>query len=482
MYDLALWAGTEVSFALAMEAYAKGIEASKSMPQGRTMDDYINEIVGAIYQPEGKVAVINIKGALVPGKASFARLYGNIGYDDIKLALMEAVGDKNIESVLLNVNSPGGAVAGVQDVSDFIKSIDKTKPVATYSESIMGSAGMWIGASARYVMSSQSAILGSIGVMMTHKEMSKAMEMQGIKATIIRSGEFKALGGPLEPLSDTAKAQMQEQVNYLAGLFDNHIAQSRNMTVSKVQATISKGREFIGQQAVDVGLTDLVTTFAGAHAKTAELAVTVSPNPRKPVAGAGKPAHNSANFSQGHTMNFTAEQLAMLASGTPLKDLGLSAEDLASAEAAVAAQVTAQKAAKAEADAKAALAAAANPVADQSGFLRTELKATQLELATITAAATAKDAALAEAKAISETFLTAARSSLGAMQIAMNMADTSAAMSAKDVSAEHAKLSKLFAEKYPTGRVTAVVAKQVSQEFVLDPLLAARFEHAKTQF
>src|SRR6478736_773751 len=175
-----LWAGSEASLQVALEAQNKAIEYAKTVDlQGRGMDDYINDMVGSVYEPVGSIGLINIKGSLINGKAGYARLWGVTGYDDIRAAMTQAVADQNIDAIMLCVNSGGGAVAGVQDLSDYMQSVDAVKPLLTYTETVMASAALWLGLNGRQVLGSATAIMGSIGVLMTHVDATKAMEMQG---------------------------------------------------------------------------------------------------------------------------------------------------------------------------------------------------------------------------------------------------------------------------------------------------------------
>jgi ClpP class serine protease len=125
----------------------------------------------------------------------------------------------------------------------------------------MASAAYWLACSAGRVYSSKAALVGSIGVKATFKEYSKQNEMDGVKVTVIRAGKFKALADPNEPLSKAAEAQIQALADASYGVFVDHVAAMRGRSYEYTDKTMGDGQEFIGQAAVDVGLTDGITTY-----------------------------------------------------------------------------------------------------------------------------------------------------------------------------------------------------------------------------
>src|SRR5690606_23626214 len=96
--------------------------------------------------------------------------------------------------------------------------------------------------------------VGSIGVIMTHVDMSKMLETWGYKMTHIFSGDRKADGSPYEPLDDAARARMQSDVDYLRGLFASNVAANRSVSDDFIKNT--QAMTFIGQLGIDSGLAD----------------------------------------------------------------------------------------------------------------------------------------------------------------------------------------------------------------------------------
>lgn len=99
----------------------------------------------------GNVAVVGIKGPLINGYAGFMRFFGYTGYGDVRAAVSQALADDSISSILLDVDSGGGQVAGVHDLSKFLAKAGKMKPVTTFTGGTMASAALWSGSSGKKV-------------------------------------------------------------------------------------------------------------------------------------------------------------------------------------------------------------------------------------------------------------------------------------------------------------------------------------------
>jgi signal peptide peptidase SppA len=250
-----LWLGTEHSF----EVYCNAMQAMKAYDPMRD-DDQETEGV----RIEGSVAVIELKGSLIEGRAGFGRYFGMMGYLDLADMLVGAVMNPRVTSILLDVNSGGGQVAGVMDAGEMLSRVSSVKPVVTYTGGTMASAAMWVGAASGTVLASQTAEVGSLGVIMVHMERSKQLEDAGVKATIIRSGKFKSLANPYEPLTAAAEEQLQAKADQLYDLFLGNMAEYRKLSTTRADSQFGQGRTFIGAKAMEVGLVDQITNYEGA--------------------------------------------------------------------------------------------------------------------------------------------------------------------------------------------------------------------------
>lgn len=453
------WAGTSASYWAAIDAQEKFNEflsSNNSTAAKDSLKAFIDEMAGPVMSVEGSVAVINIKGSLINGSAGYMRLFGALGYDDIREALTEAVADKNVKSILLQIDSGGGQVAGCQELGNYIRDVSAQKPVSAHTDTAMCSAAYWLGSSADTVTAGSTAMVGSIGVLIVHQELSKMMADQGVTTTVIRSGKYKAISNRFEPLSELAKEELQSQVDDLDQTFTAYVAERRGVSPEVARRRMGQGREFLGAKAVDAGLVDKITTLSQAHAES-ELTASKRRNARTPVASRGTQADTPANVHQGSEMkiNLTAQQLAALQAGASLETLGLEPEALAALQAA-ASQPQEQPAAT-ETPAAAETPAAPAPAQAEASleFLRAELRDAYATIGKLEGKVSDLEAAAETGKAERSSLLNIARASLGNMQVALGGTNSAAAVSDDQVAAEHARIAAVFAEKFPVGRVSA---------------------------
>lgn len=280
-----VWLGTEPS----LYEYNARMDKAEALPAPVKANFYDDEESGGgsdglpyLLEVVGPIGVIHINGALTNVDRWYNAYFKIPSYNAIKDALVYAARDADIQHILLNINSGGGPVAGLSDTGEMIKMIDQNiKPVYAYSESAMMSAAYWLGSAATQQYASQTAMVGSIGVILTHMEYSKEMAEMGITATVLRAGEFKALAGPYEPLSDKAKTILQTELNYFEQIFIENIAANLNVSASVVRTQMGEGRVFIGAQAVQAGLVSAVTTLDKLLTSLEAISVDTSPTLRQ---------------------------------------------------------------------------------------------------------------------------------------------------------------------------------------------------------
>lgn len=475
------WAGNAASYWAVLEAQAKTEEllSKKNFESADSMKAYIDEIAGPVMDLQGDIAVINIKGSLVNGSAGFSRLWGVLGYDDIREAVTAAVAEKHAKGILLHIDSGGGQVAGCQDLGNYIMEVGKIKPVDTFTPNYMGSAAYWLGCCGNNLKAAPTAVVGSIGVLIVHQEISKMLEEQGVTTTVVRSGKYKAIANRFEPLSDDAKEQLQSQVDAIDKIFVGHVAARRGVSAETARKNMGQGQEFLGEQAKDAGLVDSIGTLSDAHSQL-DRAVNDPKRARKPVAGSRAAADTASHVSVGSEMkvNLTQEQLAALANGASVESLGLSEADTKAVKAMLSAtdedaEAAAAEEAAAQAAQAAAQAAATAPKAGNEQALRAELSETQLKLARAQVKIEGlEEAAAKQAEAISS-MQSIARTAIGGMQVALLGTDASAAVADSNLVAEHARLSVLFKEKFKAGRVSSAAKTEETAKAAVNPLFLA---------
>jgi signal peptide peptidase SppA len=214
------------------------------------------------YQNMNGVAVIPVKGVLTKRMSFFSFLFGGSSMKQIGLAFQAALDDTAVKSILLDIDSPGGTVDGTEELAEQIFQARGQKPISAFTDGMMASGAYWIGSAAdKLYISGDTVMVGSVGVVATHIDQSKADEQMGEKWTDITAGKYKRIASAHAPLSEDGRAYIQESVDYLYSNFINTVA--RNRGVSEESAlSMANGKIFIGKQAVEAGLVDGVEAFS----------------------------------------------------------------------------------------------------------------------------------------------------------------------------------------------------------------------------
>lgn len=214
------------------------------------------------YEIRDGVAVLPVSGVLAKRMNLFSSISGGASYEMVAKDFAQAMNDPAVEAIVLVVDSPGGAIDGVQKLGDAIFSARGVKPVGAIADGMMASAAYWIGAQADVVVAaSDTTMIGSIGVVSAHRDISAAEEKAGVKTTEITAGKYKRIASEFAALSDEGRAEIQERVDYLYEIFVGDVAKARGVGVDVVLENMADGRVFIGQQAVKAGLVDGVSTL-----------------------------------------------------------------------------------------------------------------------------------------------------------------------------------------------------------------------------
>jgi signal peptide peptidase SppA len=219
------------------------------------------------YQVVDGVALIEINGVIAKRMNLFTKISGGVSTQIAKRDLEQAFVDPEVKAIILVIDSPGGTVDGTEELANAIFEARQQdeKPIVAYCDGLMASAAYWIGAAAdRIYINGQTAQVGSIGVVATHVDYSKWEEKAGIKTTEIYAGKYKRIATEYEPLSEEGKEYMQDHVDYFYSIFANTVARCRpeKLQIPEDGAiSWAEGKVFIGQQAIESGLVDGVSTL-----------------------------------------------------------------------------------------------------------------------------------------------------------------------------------------------------------------------------
>jgi capsid assembly protease len=215
------------------------------------------------YQVIDGVAVVPLIGVLAKRANLFMQISGGISTQIVGQWLAEAAADPKVAALVLEIDSPGGQVDGVQVLAQQVAQIRESgKPVLAWISGVGASGAYWIASAAdRIYIADQTTLVGSIGVVATHVDVSAREAQNGVKTTEITAGRYKRIASSYAPLSEEGRATIQQQVDAIYSVFVESVAANRGVDVETVLSDMADGRVFIGQQAIDAGLVDGVSTL-----------------------------------------------------------------------------------------------------------------------------------------------------------------------------------------------------------------------------
>ncbi|HDG1688100.1 S49 family peptidase [Kluyvera cryocrescens] len=206
------------------------------------------------YQVTNGIAVLPVSGTLVSKTRSLQPYSGMTGYNGIIGRLQQAISDPGVDGILLDMDTPGGMVAGAFDCADIIARMRDIKPIWALANDMNCSAGQLIASAASRRLVTQTARTGSIGVMMAHSNYGAALKTSGVEVTLIYSGDHKVDGNPYEKLPKEVRADFQSRIDATRQMFAEKVAGYTGMSVQAVLDT--EAAVFSGQESVDNGLAE----------------------------------------------------------------------------------------------------------------------------------------------------------------------------------------------------------------------------------
>ena len=257
-----LWLGSEES----ATKYAELLKAGPPEGWKPTMKCSAFKSQGGlppVGQAAASTAIIKIAGTLIAGEARWMRMYGMLGYEEIKAAVYEVMTSDDFDSVVFYVDSPGGAVNGLQSTMTAMSQLAKMKPSAVYAANAC-SAAYWISVGAGPIVASELSTLGSIGAVVQLRNVVKALDDDGVKVHTFKSGSLKMAGNPYEELSDEAKEHCQKMVDTCAETFMKDIATARGLKQETLKKAVGDGRTMHAKEALQNRLIDKIGTLSDA--------------------------------------------------------------------------------------------------------------------------------------------------------------------------------------------------------------------------
>ena len=196
--------------------------------------------------------------------------------DKILKEIEAAQKNKSIKGVLLNVNSPGGAVPPSIEIAYAIRELQKHKPVIAYASGIMASGSYYSSIYAQKIIANPGSIVGSIGVIMESANVKKLMDTIGVETQIVKQGTYKEAGTPTRKWTKAERAELETLTKDTYDLFVSDVAKARGLKVADAKA-YADAHIFSSKRAKEAGLIDEIGVKSKARKELITLAKVEKP-------------------------------------------------------------------------------------------------------------------------------------------------------------------------------------------------------------
>jgi len=163
--------------------------------------------------------------------------------------------EDGVKGLIFDIDSPGGAVVPSKEIGDYVKRIEV--PTVALVKGYAASGAYWIASACDKIVANEYSMVGSIGVILSHVEISKLAERYGINYDGVHSGQYKDLGNMFRPFSEDERRILQEELDAVHDGFIQTISRNRNLDEEKVRA-VANGLTYHGNKALELGLVDKI--------------------------------------------------------------------------------------------------------------------------------------------------------------------------------------------------------------------------------
>jgi len=234
------------------------IKLDKALISSMAEDKEVPLLAAPVLQKEGKRAMISINGPMMFNPGLFEQVvFGAASTQEIMAAVQDVSQDSNIESVLFQINSPGGEARQMHVLADQVKNLSSIKQTASLNTGMMASAAYYVGSQAGKVFSSDKFNeTGSIGTVTVMADQSEAAKMAGIKVIKIATGPLKGAGMTGTAITADMVASVQAKVDQLQEGFSNAVERGRPNADMQDGSEARSGQSFFQADAERLGLSD----------------------------------------------------------------------------------------------------------------------------------------------------------------------------------------------------------------------------------
>lgn len=215
----------------------------------------------------GRVAILPVVGPIFP-RANLMTLSGGASVQSLAYDFTTARDSNEVSAIIMEYDTPGGEITGIDDFAKLIYDTRKKKPVVSFIYGMGASAGFWLASAGKEIIIGNTGEAGSIGVVALYSSNKRDREKRGYDDYEIVSSQSP--NKRPDPSTDKGRLAIQTTVDQLASVFIGSVAKYRGVSESDVLENYGQGGMFVGQAAVDAGLADRTGTLESVIAELNE--------------------------------------------------------------------------------------------------------------------------------------------------------------------------------------------------------------------
>lgn len=208
----------------------------------------------------GAMAYVPVSGVIGKRLSMMEAMCGGYNIDQLAMDVEEVMADSSVKNVLFDYDSPGGQVQGVPETAKALAQLRVSgKKTYSFTATQAASAAYWLYAQADHRYLTESAMVGSVGVIVAIMDRTEQLKQQGIKPILVKAGAHKGAGLPGNPMSEEQLAMVQAQVDMFYGMMKYSI----NTAHSGIDDASLQGQTFLGLQAIKAKMADGLVSSLG---------------------------------------------------------------------------------------------------------------------------------------------------------------------------------------------------------------------------
>lgn len=213
------------------------------------------------------VAVIPVTGPIFRYANLFTAISGATSTGVLAKDIQAALDNRFVKAIVLDINSPGGEATGINELAQMIFDARGQKPITAYIGGSGASAAYWIASAADKIVADPTAIVGSIGVVMSYLDTAERDAKSGTRVIEVVSSQSPDKRTP--PTTDEGRAKVQTIVDALADVFVGSVARNRGVTTQAVLNDFGRGGVMVGDAAKRAGMVDRIGSLESVIAELA---------------------------------------------------------------------------------------------------------------------------------------------------------------------------------------------------------------------